>query len=235
MDLLQTMQNVDNWMKQNHQNHLKLNPDKMEFIIFTSKLLQCKCISDGLIITGTRGEHTPCVKHLGVLMVNYLRIKALCPYLSKVTAQILTQSLVISHLDYCNVCFIGLPDTDLRKLQHIQNLCAKLVLGAGPRDSTMDFLQELHWLLVRYRIQYKVLCLVFKSLHGMAPQYLQELFQKHQLKGCRHDKDNVQLVVPFTVLKTFADWTPCISSKILELNGQGPSCYPGVIQCVQCI
>ena len=37
--------------------------------------------------------------------------------LSKEACRILVQSLVISHLDYGNALFIGLPDCDLDKLQ----------------------------------------------------------------------------------------------------------------------
>ena len=34
-------------------------------------------------------------------------------------------------------------------------------------------LEELHWLPVRYRIMYKILLLVFKSLNGEAPESYQ--------------------------------------------------------------
>jgi hypothetical protein len=39
-------------------------------------------------------------------MINYLRIKSLRKYLTKEATEILVLSLVISHLDYCNVIFI---------------------------------------------------------------------------------------------------------------------------------
>ena len=37
--------------------------------------------------------------------------------------------LVTSHLDYANALYIGLPDCDLAKLQHVQSAVAKLVLN----------------------------------------------------------------------------------------------------------
>ncbi len=55
------------------------------------------------------------------------------------------------------------PEKDMGRLQRIQNLCAKLVLKAGPRDSTTLCLYDLHWLPVRYRIMYKVLSCVQSS------------------------------------------------------------------------
>ena len=36
-------------------------------------------------------------------------------------------------------------------------------------------MRALHWLLMRARINFKVLLLTFKALHGLAPQYLQSL------------------------------------------------------------
>ena len=36
-------------------------------------------------------------------------------------------------------------------------------------------LKDLHWLPIKYRIQYKVLLITFKALNGTAPQYISEL------------------------------------------------------------
>ena len=36
-------------------------------------------------------------------------------------------------------------------------------------------IRNLHWLPIGARINFKVLLLMFKALHGLAPQYLQSL------------------------------------------------------------
>ena len=36
-------------------------------------------------------------------------------------------------------------------------------------------MRDLHWLPIKARINFKVLLLTFKALHGLAPQYLQSL------------------------------------------------------------
>ena len=41
--------------------------------------------------------------------------------------------------------------------------------------SITPILRQYHWLPVQKRIEYKILTLVFKALHNMAPKYLQEL------------------------------------------------------------
>ena len=73
MSLSSMMDKVDIWMK---KNRLKLNLDKTEFIIFASKALQRKCILDGLMVSGSRIDRSPCVKHLGVLLDQSLTMKA---------------------------------------------------------------------------------------------------------------------------------------------------------------
>ena len=68
----------------------------------------------------------------------------------------LVRGLVLSHLDYCNAVYAGLPNVDLDKLQRVQNMAGKLVKRANKYDSASACRIELHWLPVRERIQYKL-------------------------------------------------------------------------------
>ena len=43
------------------------------------------------------------------------------------------------------------------------------------RDHVGPLLQELHWLPIKQRIIFKILCIVFKSFHIMSPAYISEL------------------------------------------------------------
>jgi len=49
---------------------------------------------------------------------------------------------------------------------------ARLVTGAKSRDNITPVLQQLHWLPVRRRIEFKIACLVHQSLSGRTPTYL---------------------------------------------------------------
>ena len=55
-------------------------------------------------------------------MLNIQRIKHLRPLLTEDITQVLVLGLVISHIDYCNLLFVGLPEIDISKLQRIQML-----------------------------------------------------------------------------------------------------------------
>ena len=72
-------------------------------------------------------------------------------------------------LDYCNSLLYGLPDTVLRKLQSAENAIARLITGTRRLDHIILVLRELHRLLIRKRVKFKVACLVRQSLSGQAP------------------------------------------------------------------
>ena len=52
-------------------------------------------------------------------------------------------------------------------------------------DHITDALVNLHWLRIPERIQFKVAVLVYKVLHGLAPQYLGPLTRVSNLPGRR--------------------------------------------------
>jgi len=60
----------------------------------------------------------------------------------------------------------------MRRLQAVQNAAARLITGTRRRDHITPILRQLHWLPVRQRIEFKLAMLVFKTLHGPAPQYV---------------------------------------------------------------
>ena len=59
-------------------------------------------------------------------------------------------------------------------------LVNRLVTLPRKHDHVTPIVRELHWLPVKYRIMYKILLLVFKSLYDSAPNYLQELIKKYR-------------------------------------------------------
>ena len=107
------------------------------------------------------------------------RLGKICQYLDTTTAKKLVQALVLCHLDYCNSLLYNMPDSQLGKLQIIQNSAARLITGTKKYSPITPVLQQLHWLPVKSRISFKILLLTFQCLHNMAPSYLQELLNKY--------------------------------------------------------
>jgi len=66
----------------------------------------------------------------------------------------------------------GLPGNQLDRMQSVINAAARLVCSARKYEHITPLLRDLHWLLVRERIEFKLAVLVFRCLHGTAPPYL---------------------------------------------------------------
>ncbi len=80
-------------------------------------------------------------------------------------------AFVSTRLDYCNSLYVGINQSSLARLQMVQNAAARLLTGVRKREHITPVLISLHWLPVRFRIDFKVLLLVFKCLNGLAPEY----------------------------------------------------------------
>ena len=138
-------------------------------------------------------------------MLNIQRIKHLRPLLTEDVTQVLVLGLVILHIDYCNCLFVGLPETDISKLQRIQNVGTKLVLNKPRFYSATETLRQLHWLPIRQRIKHKLLTIVFKCLNDKAPSYLKNLLVLNgNRRGLKSENDIQRLVIPLVRNKTFA-------------------------------
>ena len=69
---------------------------------------------------------------------------------------------------------LGVSGTMQRRLQSVFNAAARLVFPAKKSEHVTPLLQELHWLKVPERIQFRLCVLVHRCLHGNALPYLAE-------------------------------------------------------------
>jgi hypothetical protein len=120
----------------------------------------------------------------------------------------LVVSLVLSRLDYGSATLVGLPAYLISRLQSAMNAAARLVFSARKYDHVTPLLQELHWLKMEQRIEYKLAVLVYRCLNGLAPSYLasdlqrvSDLASRRRLRSASTDA----LVIPPTRLSTVGD------------------------------
>ena len=105
-------------------------------------------------------------------LANISRIRSM---LSRKTCETLVHAFVTTKLDYCNSLLYGLPARTLRHLQRVQNMAARIVTKTRKHEHITPVLRDLHWLPVKQRIDFKILTLAFRAIHGQAPEYIEEL------------------------------------------------------------
>ena len=125
--------------------------------------------------------------------------------LSKHTTKSLVYAIVSSHMDYCNSVMAGLPMETLKPLQKIQNLAAKMVCRQNRWDSAMEALKQLHWLNIEDRIQFKVLCMVYRCVNKQGPQFLNEMFKMKETTRTLRSNNQNYLDIPVTKCKLYGD------------------------------
>ena len=121
-----------------------------------------------------------------------------------VTAKLVT-ALMLLHTDHWNAVFAGLQATTVAPLQRILHATACTVLDLKLDDHVTPALQELHWLRITERIQYKLCLLVHKVFFGHAPDYIASLLTSASnipSRSSLRSSSNCDLVVPRTSLKT---------------------------------
>ena len=95
------------------------------------------------------------------------------------TSMLLANALVSSNLDYCNLLLLSLTDFELRRLQLVQNSLCRVVIRSSKFSHITLQLKKLHWLPVRYRVQFKIGLITYKILNQGQPDYLIELIHPY--------------------------------------------------------
>ena len=181
---------INEWML---VNKLKCNNDKTEAIFVNPKNFKINCNS--LMIGNENVTFAKSAKNLGVFIdadlsmsshisnlsksvyMEIRRIKQISKFVSENCLKTLAVSFILSKLDYCNALFKNIQGYQIEKLQKLQNFAAKVVLGKSRYDHVTPCLIDLHWLPIRYRIDFKIAVTVFKCLNNLAPPYLSELIE----------------------------------------------------------
>ena len=107
-----------------------------------------------------------------IVSLKLYNIRKIKKYLCRESLVRLINAQVLLRLDYSNALLFGLPDWTIRPMQNIQNSAARLILGLSKFEHITPALQQLHWLPIRYRIQFKIMAIVFKAVHKTAPEYI---------------------------------------------------------------
>ena len=186
--LLKCVAEIDQWQS---SNRLKLNADKTEFIWLGTRQQLAKVSVTPLEIKGQFITPVSEVRDLGVVIDRELSMEAHvghvvrnCFYqlrqlrtirrsLTLEARRTLVTAFIASRIDYCNAVLYGVSAQTIRRLQMVLNAAARTVVGIGKYEHVTPVLRdELHWLPVAQRIQFKIAILTFNCVRGTGPSYL---------------------------------------------------------------
>jgi len=124
------------------------------------------------------------------------RVKSCRCTLTRITAATIVISLIVTRLDYCNSLLAGYTKQTLDKLQRVLNCSARVIFGGDSRLHVTPLTTRApynvrcsypvrwkqlvskvethcsHWLRARERISFTVCLLVYQTIHGLAPCYV---------------------------------------------------------------
>mgnify|MGYP001552403918 CR=1 FL=1 len=214
------IEDIRDWMC---RNNLKLNDNKTEFVALGSKSQLSKLGDVSVRIGGEVINASQSARNIGVIFDStvemvaqvhqvtkscYLHLRAISKirkYLTTDAAEKLVHAFVTSRLDCNNSVLYGTAEYLMDKLQLIQNNAARVITQKKKHDHITSTLMSLHWLPVRYRIQYKVLLLAYKSQNNKAPVYLSDLLEPYvPSRSLRSDQQH-RLVQPKARTKKYGD------------------------------
>ncbi len=150
---------VCEWLK---ANKLTLNANKTKYVIFGNRHILNTKPNLNLHVGISKIERVDEMKYLGVILdehltfdqhINYIIHKSskklgvlrrAREYLNKTTKILLYKSLILPHLDYCDLIYMCTKEENLAKLQQIQNCACRIILKADNLTSTKVLHQNLN-------------------------------------------------------------------------------------------
>ncbi|XP_073416510.1 uncharacterized protein [Dendrobates tinctorius] len=190
--------------------YLKLNLSKTELLVFPPSTnvpipdiaisvcgstitpqQQARCLG---VILDSELSFAPHIRSVARSCHLHLKnISRIRPFLTFDSAKTLTVSLIHSRLDYCNSLLIGFPLTKLSPLQSVLNAAARIIFLTNRYTDASTLCQSLHWLPIHSRIQYKLITLTHKALHGSAPPYISSLVSVYHPTRALRSADDLRL------------------------------------------
>ena len=191
------LNNLYSWLK---ENKLSLNIAKTEFMVISNRHATAENCSE--INVQLDGHPISTIEHAkSLLRFKYSvddrlswsnHIKDLCrtissaigalrrirPLISQSTAVQIYNALIQPHFDYCAPVWDVLSSYLCEKLKKLQTRAARVILQANCEVNSSLLLETLKWDKLSLRRRQQKAIMVFKSLNGLAPVYLQDLYSE---------------------------------------------------------
>ena len=117
---------------------------------------------------------------MGGWMDYFSKVKNIRKLVSFHNLKMISQSYIISHLNYCNSINYGITKSKINYLDRILlRIIVRMIYGFKRNDhnSIIEFLTSLGWLEMRNYSAYRILCLTYTALNAKQPRYLYDIIK----------------------------------------------------------
>ena len=122
-------------------------------------------------------------------------IKRCRPFVNLTTLETVFNALVQPYFNYCSEVWGHCNKSLSNKLQKLQNWAARILTFSSYDSSADPLFERLNWKRLDIQRQIQLTTMVYKSIHGLAPNYLGSLFNKYDPPYHLRNSEN-KLAVP---------------------------------------
>ena len=184
LHLNKDLRSLSGWLK---FKQLKLNTNKTKFMIISRNRVNENVSVE---IDGETIDRVSEIKYLGVIIDDKLKFNVHIDNVIKKIAKKygilcrlkkelntfskihLYKSIISPHLDFCTSILFLANETQISRLQRLQNKIMRLILRCNRYTSSSLMLDALQWLSVKQRIVFLTMVFIFKVANGLLPRYL---------------------------------------------------------------
>ena len=157
---------------------------------FTNELHAC------IISSGTQGLEASGYHGFFIFHFTKYNIEGLFRHLvPQATLHLIYQALIQPHFDYCNIVWGICGRTLQNKIQKLQNRAARVLTNSNYDADAGHLFELLRWKNLASQQHIQIATMVYKSLHGLAPDYLCSKFERRETAYNLRDSEN-KLNVP---------------------------------------
>ena len=226
------LEHLDSWLK---GNKLSLNVANTQSMLIATKpkhrTLNNSAEKLNLEIRGRELHVVKKTKDLGVQVDNSLdwkeHLKAVSSKVSRAigflkhvrnilpmaSLKILYSGIVEPHFRYCCSEWGCCGATDINQLQKVQNRAARIVMNSSFDSPSRPLIVSLGWKTISELVDEESRSMVYKSLNGLAPQYIRNLFTRNSACNSRSLRTDLRLP-----MKTSANGQKCFSFAVLNFG-----------------
>ena len=117
------------------------------------------------------------------------------PFVNLTTLETVFNALVQPYFNYCSEVWGHCNKSLSNKLQKLQNRAARILTFSSYDSSADPLFERLNWKRLDIQRQIQLTTMVYKSIHGLAPNYLGSLFNKYDPPYHLRNSEN-KLAVP---------------------------------------